>query len=106
MRALTRRKRLKPGIVAANHESLADLRPGEVATVVHLDFEGQERWRLEDLGLLPGTRVVAELVSPMGDTTAYRIRGSLIALRKEQGQRIYITREEDHHDETDDSSRL
>ncbi|MFQ5795801.1 MAG: ferrous iron transport protein A [Candidatus Bipolaricaulia bacterium] len=75
---------------------LVDLQPGEAATVVRLDVDGQERWRLEDLGLLPGTRVVAELVSPIGGTTAYRIRDSLIALRNEQAQLIHITQEESH----------
>ncbi|RME45954.1 MAG: ferrous iron transport protein A [Caldilineae bacterium] len=53
---------------------------------------GAERRRLMDLGILPGTLIRAEMVSPSGDPTAYRIRGALIALRKEQADRIYITR--------------
>jgi Fe2+ transport system protein FeoA len=45
-----------------------------------------------DLGILPGTVVAAEMASPGGDPTAYRIRDALIALREEQAQLINIAR--------------
>ena len=48
--------------------------------------------RLMDLGLVPGTEVEAEMQSASGDPTAYRIRGSLIALRREQAETIQIER--------------
>ncbi len=69
---------------------------GESARVVALaaGLRGQERRRLLDLGLLPGTVVTAELRSPGGDPTAYRIRGATIALRAEQARQIRITEEE------------
>jgi Fe2+ transport system protein FeoA len=47
------------------------------------------------LGILPGTAVEAELVSPGGDPTAYRVRGTLLALRAEQAQNIHINREKE-----------
>jgi Fe2+ transport system protein FeoA len=47
-----------------------------------------------DLGLIPGTVVTAEMVSPMGDPTAYRIRGALIALRRDQAGLIVVEPEE------------
>jgi Fe2+ transport system protein FeoA len=74
-------------------ETLANLNPGEEATVVRLslDCRGLERRRLMDLGLLPGTVVAAEMRSPTGDPTAFRIRGALIALRVEQAGYIQIT---------------
>jgi ferrous iron transport protein A len=43
-----------------------------------------------DLGILPGTVITAEFVSPGGDPTAYNVRGALIALRREQAQLITI----------------
>lgn len=43
-----------------------------------------------DLGIVPGTTVEAEYDSPSGDPTAYRIRGTLIALRREQADQINI----------------
>jgi len=69
---------------------LSALKVGEAGVVVRLECEGMERWRLEDLGLLPGTRIVAEMASPFGDPVAYRVRDSLIALRKEQADRIRV----------------
>lgn len=74
-------------------ETLAALEPGEQATVVGLspNCRGLERRRLMDLGLLPGTVVAAEMRSPVGDPTAFRIRGALIALRGEQAANIRIS---------------
>jgi Fe2+ transport system protein FeoA len=43
-----------------------------------------------DLGVLPGTRLEAELKSPLGDPVAYRVRDALIALRREQAREIEI----------------
>jgi len=51
---------------------------------------GPERRRMFDLGLVPGTLVEAELKSPAGDPTAYRIRGAMIALRRSQADLVYI----------------
>jgi Fe2+ transport system protein FeoA len=48
-----------------------------------------------DLGILPGTIIEAELESPGGDPTAYRIRGALIALRREQAELIRINRRQE-----------
>ena len=76
-------------------EPLSSLKPGQTARVVSLSraCRGSERRRLMDLGILPGTLIAAEMVSPSGDPTAYRIRGALLALRKEQADYINIRRE-------------
>lgn len=75
-------------------EPLSNLKPGETAKVVSISqtSRGAERRRFMDLGILPGTTIKAEMVSPSGDPTAYRIRGALIGLRKEQASLINITR--------------
>jgi DtxR family Mn-dependent transcriptional regulator len=75
-------------------ELLADLKPGEKAVVTAISpaCRKQERRRLMDLGILPGTTIEAVMRSPAGDPTAYRVRGTLIALRKEQSRTIYISR--------------
>jgi len=66
--------------------TLAELGDGEVGRVlgIHPSFQGPQRRRLLDLGLVPGTLVEAELRSTGGDPVAYRIRGALIALRQDQ----------------------
>ena len=74
-------------------QPLCGLALGQSAEVVALSpgLRGQERRRLLDLGLLPGTRVTAELRSPGGDPTAYRVRGAMIALREEQARQVRVT---------------
>ncbi len=73
---------------------LSGLPLGETAQVQSIDraCRGAERRRFMDLGILPGTRITAEMRSPGNDPTAYRIRGALIALRREQADRIVIAR--------------
>lgn len=51
---------------------------------------GQQRNRLLDLGFVPGAEVTAEMQSPSGDPTAYRVKNSMIALRKEQASQIRV----------------
>ena len=72
---------------------LSGLELGESATVIGLSgaCRGPERRRLLDLGIVPGTVVQAEMRSPGGDPTAYRVRGALIALRSEQADWIQVT---------------
>ncbi|NIK58375.1 FeoA family protein [Kribbella shirazensis] len=60
------------------------------AVVIALDSAGAERLRLMDLGILPGTEVRADLTSPLGDPTAYLVRGSLIVLRRTQARAIHV----------------
>ncbi len=77
-------------------KTLADLDLGEIAEISAISpaCHGAQRRRLLDLGLLPGTRVSAELTSFSGNPTAYNIRGATIALRKEQAQLIQIKTKE------------
>jgi DtxR family Mn-dependent transcriptional regulator len=78
-----------------SHETLADLNVGEQGVVLGLSplCRGLQRRRLMDLGIVPGTTIEAEMRSPFGDPTSYKIRGTSIALRKEQAEMIYVSRE-------------
>jgi DtxR family Mn-dependent transcriptional regulator len=71
---------------------LNNLHPGQRGQVVALSprLRGADRRRMMDLGILPGTTIEVEMASPSGDPTAYKIRGALIALRKEQAQLIQV----------------
>lgn len=75
-------------------ETLADAGPGETVRVVGISSacQGTQRRRLLDLGVVRGTEVTAEMRSAGGDPTAYRIRGALIALRREQASWILVER--------------
>lgn len=70
--------------------SLSDLKPGNTGEIVSLQTQGLTRRRLMDLGLVPGTRVVALRRSPSGDPTAFFIRGTTIALRWEETRQVLV----------------
>jgi DtxR family Mn-dependent transcriptional regulator len=72
--------------------TLASLGKGEEATVTEISkaCRGQQRRRLMDMGIIPGTAIRAELQSMGGDPTAYVVRGALVALRKRQAEQIYV----------------
>lgn len=69
-----------------------ELSQGQTGKVLMISprIRGAERRRLLDLGVLPGTLIEAELPSPVGDPVAYRIRDTLIALRREQARCIQV----------------
>jgi DtxR family Mn-dependent transcriptional regulator len=71
---------------------LSTLELGEEAEVIALSkaCRGQQRRRLMDLGVVPGTNVSAKMKSFTGDPIAYEIRGTTIALRKQQADQIFI----------------
>jgi len=78
--------------VEGKFKRLSSLKTGEKGTVLGISkaLRGQQRRRLMDLGVVPGTEIVAELKSASGDPTAYRIKGASIALRKILSDRIYL----------------
>lgn len=77
-------------------ETLSSLRQGESGRVVRIvpACRGRQRRRLMDLGILPGTVVEARMTSAGGDPVAYLVRGTLVALRREQAEMIHIARKE------------
>lgn len=80
---------------------LSCLSIGQQGEVIHISkaSRGSERRRFLDLGILPGTVIKAEMISPSGDPTAYRIRDALIALRQEQADKIRIKKIEPDFDD-------
>lgn len=71
---------------------LADVVPGGEAVVRGLSAAcvGAERRRLLDLGLVPGTRVGCGFASPFGWPRSYRVRGAMIALRRQQANKVLV----------------
>ena len=82
----------KTEIAKAGAVSLADLTHDQRAEIVMLDdaVQGFTRRRFLDLGLTPGTTIYPELGNFFGDPRAYRVRGTLIALRKDQAAQIWV----------------
>jgi DtxR family Mn-dependent transcriptional regulator len=86
----------EPARAAGGARRLTALKQGEQAVVRALDdaLQGFTRRRLLDLGLTPGVLVTAELPSMLGDPVAYRVRGTLIALRRDQAEQVLISEPE------------
>jgi DtxR family Mn-dependent transcriptional regulator len=78
--------------VKEKHEALSSLKIGESAEIIGIspNCRGQQRRRLMDLGIVPGTSVTAELKGASGDPGGYRIMGTTIAIRNDQARHIHI----------------
>lgn len=70
--------------------SLNKLPIGSMGKVKRIIARGNKRRRMLDLGLIDGTIVKSLRKSPLGDPIAYEIRGTVIALRKEESSQIYV----------------
>jgi DtxR family Mn-dependent transcriptional regulator len=71
---------------------LSDLGMGARGQVVGLDdaCQGFSRRRLMDLGFTEGAEVRPNLTTFAGDPRAYEVRGTLVALRRDQASRILV----------------
>ena len=71
---------------------MIDLKPGEEAEVIHVSptCRGQQRRRLLDFGIVPGTNISIHMNSPMRDPVAYLVKDTIVALRKNQARKVLI----------------
>lgn len=72
--------------------TLAHLKQGETACIEGIipECKGEIRQRLLDLGFIKGVEISVQSQSPLKDPTAYLLHNTLIALRKEDAQKIMI----------------
>lgn len=87
-------ERINGGAPASEKQQLlSTLEVGETAEISGISphCRGQQRRRLMDLGIVPGSRITAELKSASGDPLAYRVLGTTIGIRKQQANLIFIT---------------
>ena len=72
---------------------LSSLPPGSRCTVVCVETNGETSpidRRLLDLGFVPGTAVRVIRRAPMGDPTAFALRGFEVCLRQSESSRISV----------------
>jgi DtxR family Mn-dependent transcriptional regulator len=79
-------------VMPAGTISLDELKHDQRAEIITLDeaVQGFTRRRFLDLGMTPGTEIYPELGNFFGDPRGYRVRGTLIALRKDQAAQIWV----------------
>lgn len=69
---------------------LTDASVGEIVKVKSNDAEDSLKERLLALGITSGANIEVLRKGPKNNLTVYRIRGSMIALRKEESRLIEI----------------
>ena len=82
----------KEVVVEDNIARLSSLNEDETAKIIGISREsrGESRRRLLDLGFVKGSDVSIDLVNHLGEPNAYLIKGTSIALRKDQAAKILI----------------
>lgn len=68
--------------------TLLDIPCGHCARVLGVTADGPIRARLFDLGFAVGREVECLFASPLGDPRAYRVLGTVIALRAEDARSV------------------
>ncbi len=88
--------RVPPAKFKKEQRTLASLKIGANGVVSEISplCRGMQRRRLMDLGIVPGTRIEAEMSGIGGDPTAYRVRGAAIALRRDQAKLVFLKEDE------------
>ena len=66
---------------------------GSTVKIISLSIKDDLRRRLMDLGLIEETTVKCIMKSPLGDPTAYSVRGAVIALRSCDASKILVKSE-------------
>ncbi len=72
--------------------TLAELAPGQRATLSAVGGDRAFRRRLLELGLVPGTVVELRKVAPLGDPLEFAVRGCNLSIRKREAAAIVVER--------------
>ena len=73
------------------HITIDTLSPGQDAVVDYVE-KSPLSGRLRDLGIVSGTPIKCLYKAPLGDPSAYSIRGAVIALRREDSRFVIARR--------------
>lgn len=73
-----------------SYKTLNNISEGDFVRVKTLLSSGSMRRRLQDLGVIEGTKIECVLKSPSGDPMAFMIRGAVVALRNETSSEIIV----------------
>ena len=75
---------------AADHESLADLVPGQTAVVCCVRQGQAKRRRLLEMGFVSGTELRLIRTAPLGDPIQVEVRGYQLSLRRADARGILV----------------
>lgn len=82
-------------VLEDNIARLSSLKENETAKIIGISREsrGESRRRLLDLGFVKEANIKIDLMNPLGEPHAYLIKGTSIALRKDQAAKILIKKD-------------
>lgn len=69
---------------------LGALKPGEKGRIIELFLEKGIKRRLQDMGMIKGARIECVGRSPLGDPSAYLVKGAVIAIRSDEYKKIAV----------------
>ena len=70
--------------------SLDSLKEGQSGTVLSVDLSGDMKYRLLDIGIIPGTKIKVVKTAPLGDPIQIELMGYSICIRKETARKIIV----------------
>lgn len=70
--------------------TLADMEPGQKATITRVQGQGTLRRRLMDLGMISGTPVIMERSAPLGDPLEILVKGTHLSLRRDEASAVQV----------------
>jgi len=75
---------------AADHRTLADLKPGQTAVVCCVRPGQPKRRRLLEMGFVSGTELRLVRTAPLGDPIQVEVRGYQLSLRRADARGILV----------------
>jgi len=69
---------------------LGELLVGSSARIVEVQGSGRHQRRMLDMGFVPGAEIVVIREAPLGDPVEYRVKGTSVALRKEDASTVLV----------------
>jgi ferrous iron transport protein A len=73
-----------------NRTNLDQLKAGEWGVIEGYQGEEDLHYRLKELGLVRGTRVLVKRFAPMGDPMEVVLRGYSLSIRKQDASKILV----------------
>lgn len=69
---------------------LNEVELGSIVKVIDIEVDGDLRRRFFDMGIVEGTLIEVLYESPFKDPRAYLIRGTVIAIREEDSEKLSV----------------
>lgn len=69
---------------------LADMKPGVSGVVEALEGHGNIQHRLVDMGVVKRSHITVVKVAPLGDPVEVKVKGTALALRKNEAAMISV----------------